>query len=51
MIDRCFSPAETFDQHGFLQLGLHGKQPAMADFYTNIGSLYQCLEAFLPLDY
>ena len=49
MINRCFQAADTFDQHGWLQLGLHGKQSEMADFYTNIGSLYLCLEAFLPL--
>ena len=49
MVQRCFAAADTFDEAGWLTLGLHGRQPAMADFYTNIGSLYYCLEAFLPL--
>lgn len=39
----------TFDSQGWLQVGLRGHQPDLADRYTSAGSGYFCLTAFLPL--
>jgi hypothetical protein len=39
----------TFTQSGWLNIGLHGFQPDLADFYINTGSLYLCTTLFLPL--
>jgi len=39
----------TFDSQGWLQVGLRGHQPDLADRYTSAGSGYFCLAAFLPL--
>lgn len=39
----------TFDGDGWLQVGLRGHQPDLADRYTSAGSAYFCLTAFLPL--
>jgi hypothetical protein len=46
---RMFSVAGNFNAGGFLQLGFAGHQPALADSYTNNGSLYLTSEIFLPL--
>ncbi|MCD0487579.1 DUF2264 domain-containing protein [Pedobacter sp. MC2016-14] len=35
--------------NGWLNIGLSGSQPALADFYNNTGSLYICTAIFLPL--
>lgn len=42
------SPA-TFTKEGYLNIGLYGSQPDLADFYINTGSLYLCMNIFLPL--
>lgn len=42
------SPA-TFTRDGWLNLGLYGSQPDLADAYINTGSLYLCMTIFLPL--
>lgn len=39
----------TFDEQGWLRVGLRGSQPDLADSYTSAGSGYFCLTAFLPL--
>ncbi len=39
----------TFSADGWLQLGLAGHQPMVADQYTSTGSLYLCTLGFLPL--
>ncbi len=39
----------TFTEEGWLNIGLHGNQPGLADFYINTGSLYLCTTIFLPL--
>ena len=39
----------TFDQHGWLTIGLHGEQPLIADPYNSTGSLYLASFGFLPL--
>lgn len=39
----------TFDAQGFLQPGVDGFQPSMAEEYISVGSLYLCEAVFLPL--
>ena len=39
----------TFDDKGWLQLGICGHQPEVADTYTSTGSLYICTNGFLAL--
>jgi hypothetical protein len=39
----------TFTKDGWLNIGLYGSQPDLADFYINTGSLYLCMTVFLPL--
>ncbi|MFV0605579.1 MAG: DUF2264 domain-containing protein [Niabella sp.] len=39
----------TYDNNGWMVIGLAGKQPGLADYYNNQGSLYLCTEIFLPL--
>jgi hypothetical protein len=39
----------TFDQNGWLQIGVYGHQPNMGEGYISTGSLYLCSEAFLML--
>lgn len=39
----------TFDENGWLQIGLYGHQPDIAEGYISTGSLYLCSEAFLVL--
>ena len=40
---------ETFDENGWLTLGLCGHQPSIADNYVSTGSCYLCTFIFLPL--
>ncbi|MEO5889042.1 MAG: DUF2264 domain-containing protein [Ferruginibacter sp.] len=42
------SPA-TFTTNGWLNIGLYGAQPGMADTYNTTGSLYLCAVILLPL--
>lgn len=49
VIRRMFDDEHNFNEHGFLTLGFNGKQPNVADRYTNNGSLYMASLAFLPL--
>ncbi len=39
----------TFTKEGWLNIGLYGSQPDLADFYTTTGSLYICSNILLPL--
>jgi hypothetical protein len=39
----------TFDNNGWLQIGLYGHQPHLAEGYISTGSLYMCAAVFLPL--
>ncbi|MDR2563717.1 MAG: DUF2264 domain-containing protein [Prevotellaceae bacterium] len=48
-MQNMFSVDGNFNENGFLQLGFAGHQPALADSYTNNGSLYLTSEIFLPL--
>lgn len=46
---RLFSAKDTFDKNNWLQLGLAGHQPGLAEPYISTGSLYLCSLGFLPL--
>ncbi|HSK41754.1 MAG TPA: DUF2264 domain-containing protein [Arenibaculum sp.] len=41
--------AGTFDDQGWLRIGLGGHQPGLGERYISTGSLYLCASAFLPL--
>ncbi len=49
VIKKVFEAPNTFTKDGWLNIGLYGYQPDLADFYINTGSLYLCTEIFLPL--
>ena len=49
VIDRIMSSNDMFDENGWLQPGVFGYQPELAEEYINIGSLYLCSAVFLPL--
>ena len=49
VIHRTLSPPGTFDERGWLRIGLAGHQPSLAEDYISTGSLYLCTTAFLPL--
>jgi rhamnogalacturonyl hydrolase YesR len=49
VMHRMFDGHENFNAKGFLTIGFAGRQPNVADWYTNNGSLYMTSLAFLPL--
>ena len=49
VIERTLAAPGTFDKNGWLQIGLAGHQPGLAERYICTGSLYLCSAAFLPL--
>ncbi len=49
VMHRMFDGKENFNEAGFLTIGFTGRQPNVADWYTNNGSLYMTSLAFLPL--
>lgn len=49
VIRRTLGAPETFDDRGWLRLGLAGHQPALAERYISTGSLYLCTNVFLSL--
>jgi hypothetical protein len=46
---RTLTPPGTFDDRGWLRIGLAGHQPSLGEVYISTGSLYLCMTAFLPL--
>lgn len=46
---RTLTPSGTFDDAGWLRIGLAGHQPSLGEAYISTGSLYLCTAAFLPL--
>ena len=44
-----FDGKENFNEGGFLTIGFCGRQPNVADWYTNNGSLYMTSLSLLPL--
>ena len=49
VLHRTLDPAETFDNGGWLRIGLAGHQPSLSEAYISTGSLYLCATVFLPL--
>lgn len=49
VIHRTMDAPGTFDDNGWLQIGLAGHQPHLAESYISTGSLYLCTFALLPL--
>jgi Uncharacterized protein conserved in bacteria len=49
MIEKVMETPRMFDANGWLQPGVYGLQPELAESYINIGSLYLCTTVFLPL--
>jgi hypothetical protein len=46
---RTLTAPGTFSPEGWLQIGLAGHQPSLAETYISTGSLYLCSAAWLPL--
>jgi hypothetical protein len=49
VIRKTLEAPANFDSAGWLNIGLSGNQPGLADVYITTGSLYLCTEIFLPL--
>jgi len=49
VIKKTLESPSTFTKDGWLNIGLFGYQPDLADSYINTGSLYLCTDVFLPL--
>lgn len=49
VIRRTLEAPGTFDEAGWLRIGLCGHQPGLGEMYISTGSLYLCTTAFLPL--
>lgn len=49
VIHRQINAPGTFDDHGWLQVGFAGYQPAIGESYISTGSLYLCSAVFIAL--
>jgi hypothetical protein len=49
VITRTLEAPNTFDENGWLRIGLGGHQPMVGESYISTGSLYLCSFALLPL--
>jgi hypothetical protein len=49
VIKKTMESPLTFTSDGWLNIGIYGKQPGLADRYITTGSLYICTDVFLPL--
>lgn len=49
VIRRTLEAPGTFDERGWLRIGLSGHQPALGEPYISTGSVYLCSAALLPL--
>jgi hypothetical protein len=49
VMSRSVSAKGTFDDKGWLTIGLAGHQPSIGEAYISTGSLYLCSTAWLPL--
>lgn len=49
VIRRLLEAEGTFDENGWLRIGLCGYQPSLGESYITTGSLYMCATGFLPL--
>lgn len=49
VIKKTLDAPNTFNRAGWLNIGLYGNQPSLAEFYITTGSLYICTDIFMPL--
>jgi hypothetical protein len=49
VIKKTLEAPSTYTKDGWLNIGVYGHQPDLADVYNNTGSLYLCAAIFLPL--
>lgn len=49
VIKKTLDAPGTYNEKGWLNIGLYGAQPGLGEFYITTGSLYLCLNIFLPL--
>lgn len=49
VMHKMYDGKENFNEGGFLTIGFAGRQPNIADWYTNNGSLYMTSLSLLPL--
>jgi hypothetical protein len=49
VIKRQMEAPHTFDENGWLLIGIYGHQPGIGEPYISTGSLYLCSEGFLTL--
>lgn len=49
VIKKVTEAKDMFDANGWLQIGLYGHQPSLAESYISTGSLYLCSAILLPL--
>ena len=49
VLHRMYDQQQNFNEKGYLTIGFCGKQPNVADWYTNNGSLYMASLIFMPL--
>lgn len=49
VIRKTLDAPNTFNEKGWLNIGVAGAQPDLGEFYITTGSLYLCAEIFLPL--
>jgi hypothetical protein len=49
VLHRMYNQQQNFNEKGYLTIGFCGKQPNVADWYTNNGSLYMASLIFMPL--
>jgi len=49
VIKRIIEAPGTFDENGWLKIGLYGSQPGLGETYISTGSLYLCSAVLLPL--
>ena len=49
VIKKTLEAPNAFTKAGWLNIGLYGSQPDLADVYINTGSVYLCATIFLPL--
>ncbi|MGC4104273.1 DUF2264 domain-containing protein [Ferruginibacter sp.] len=49
VLKKTLDAPEAFNDKGWLNIGLYGSQPGLAEGYINTGSVYLCCQAFLPL--
>ena len=49
VIKKTLDAPQAFTDKGWLNIGLYGAQPGLAEGYINTGSEYLCCQVFLPL--